>query len=465
MSKHTLYDNIWERHKILTLPSGKDLLFIGLHYVHEVTSPQAFEAVREKGAKLAYPNRTFASMDHVNPTDNLIRPFQDPLAETMAAALEKNVQEFGVRYFSPQSGYQGVMHIIGPELGLTRPGMTIVCGDSHTATHGAVGSIAFGIGTTEVQTVLETQSLALNKLNVRCVLFTGTLGKSVFAKDLALYMIQQLGVKGGVGFAYEYAGPVIESLCMEERLTLCNMSIEGGARVGYINPDQITYDWIKGRLLAPKNDDWNRSVAYWQSIVSKQNAVYDDSVTLDVTHLEPMVTWGINPQQCMGISQQLPNISDFSDPELQRSAQAAYDYMKLKPGTLIAGTPVDVVFIGSCTNGRITDFRQAAEILRGKKVKVRTLIVPGSQVTKKQAEAEGLDAVFIAAGAEWREPGCSMCLAMNPDKLIGDQLCVATSNRNFMGRQGSPTGRTVLASAAMAAAAAVTGKICDVRQL
>ncbi|MFA5878650.1 MAG: 3-isopropylmalate dehydratase large subunit [Candidatus Margulisiibacteriota bacterium] len=466
MAKNTLYNKIWEHHKIATLPTGQDQLFIGLHYMHEVTSPAAFAMLRESNSKVLLPKRNFATYDHVIPTDNQTRPFQDAEAELMAKTLEHNAKDFGINFFDLHSEKQGVVHVIGPELGITQPGMTIACGDSHTSTHGAFGSLAFGIGTTEVKDVLTTQTLALNSLKVRKIIFNGDLPKGVYAKDAILKVIQTLGVKGGLGFAYEYAGSMIDSLNMDDRMTICNMSIEGGARIGYINPDQTTFDYLKNREYAPKNESWQKALAYWESIKSDVNAEYDDTVIFDCNELEPMVTWGINPGQAIGVTENLPLLDDLSE-EDRKTAETAYKYMKFKPGQKIEGTKIDVVFIGSCTNGRMTDFRIAAEILKGKKVapNIKCLVVPGSQMIKEQAEKEGLDKIFIAAGAEWRLAGCSMCLAMNPDKLVGDQISASTSNRNFIGRQGSSTGRTLLLSPAMAAAAAIAGKIVDVRKL
>lgn len=455
-----LYEKVWNIHKVAELDDKKVQLFIGLHLIHEVTSPQAFAMIRELGLKVAFPHRTFATCDHIIPTDNLKRPFSDELAEEMMQALEKNTREFGITFFGPDSGYQGVVHIVGPELGLTQPGITIACGDSHTATHGAFGAIAFGIGTSQVRDVLATQTLAMEPLKVRKVEVNGKLGKGVYAKDVILYLIRKLGVNGGIGFAYEFAGSTIEELSMEGRMTICNMAIEGGARVGYINPDEKTYTYIKGRKFAPKEDRWDEMVSYWESIKSDSDANYDDIVTFSADDIEPMVTWGINPEQCIGISEKLPAADSPSFKE-------AYEYMKFKPNTYIKGTKIDVAFIGSCTNGRIEDLREAAEYLKGKKVAkhVRALVVPGSATVKAKAEQEGLDKIFIEAGFQWRNPGCSMCLAMNPDRLQGDELCASTSNRNFKGRQGSPTGRTVLMSPVMVAAAAVTGEICDAREV
>ncbi|MBC7196457.1 MAG: 3-isopropylmalate dehydratase large subunit [Deferribacterales bacterium] len=455
-----LFQKVWDIHKVADLPGGRTQLFIGLHLIHEVTSPQAFAMIKELGLKVAYPNRTFATCDHIIPTDNITRPFADSMAEEMMQALEKNTKENGITFFGPESGYQGVVHIVGPELGLTQPGITVACGDSHTATHGAFGAIAFGIGTSQVRDVLATQTMALNDLKVRRVEVNGKLKPGVYAKDIILYLIRHLGVNGGIGYAYEFAGSTIENLSMEGRMTVCNMAIEGGARVGYVNPDEKTFEYLKGKKYAPKGENWDKMLSYWESIKSDKDAEYDDVVVFNAEDIEPMVTWGINPEQGVGISEKLP-IDD------NPSFKEAYEYMKLKPGAPIKGTKIDVVFIGSCTNGRIEDLREAAKYLKGKKVAshVKALAVPGSTTVKAKAEAEGLDKIFIEAGFEWRNPGCSMCLAMNPDKLIGDQICASTSNRNFKGRQGSSSGRTILMSPAMAAAAAVTGEISDAREV
>lgn len=466
MSKKTLYDKVWDLHKVSTLPTGQDQLFIGLHLIHEVTTPQAFSGLDEKQKPVAYPDRTFATIDHIIPTASHHRPFQDTQAEAMASALFSNVKKHGITFFDPSTHKQGIVHVIGPELGLTQPGMTIACGDSHTSSHGAFGSLAFGIGTTEVGLVLETQTLALNRLKVRRINFNGTLKKGMYAKDIILHIIRKLGVNGGIGYAYEYGGEAIDAMSMDERLTLCNMSIEGGARIGYVNPDQTTYDYLQGREYAPKGDAFNNAVDYWNSIASDTDAEYDDVVTYHTNDIEPMVTWGVTPGQSVGISESLPDIHTFPKQE-QSTVKQAYDYMKLTPGTPIKGLHVNVVFIGSCTNSRLSDLREAASLLKGKKIAshIKCLVVPGSQSIKEKAESEGLDLIFKQAGAEWREPGCSMCLAMNPDKLNGDEICASTSNRNFMGRQGSPTGRTLLMSPAMAAAAAITGHVTDVREL
>ena len=461
VSAKTLYDKIWDSHKITTLPSGMDQLLIGLHLIHEVTTPQAFASLRERQQSVAFPNRTFATMDHIVPTDSIARPFADLQAELMAATLEKNTSEFGIPLFDFSTGKQGIVHMIGPELGLTQPGMTIACGDSHTSTHGAFGALAFGIGTTEVRNVLETQTLALSRLKVRRIEVNGTLQTGVYAKDVILKIIAKLGVKGGLGYAYEFAGDVFDSMSMEGRMTVCNMSIEGGARIGYVNPDQTTYDYIRGREYAPK--DLENALKYWDHVRSDPGAEYDDVVVIDGASIEPMVTWGINPGQALGIGSLLPQTETEADPQ---TAKEAYAFMGFEAGEALVSIPIDVAFIGSCTNGRISDLREAAAILKGKRIHrgVSAMVVPGSQQVLKQAEAEGLHHIFKDAGVEWRNAGCSMCLAMNPDRLQGNQICASSSNRNFIGRQGSPTGRTLLMSPAMVATAALHGHLYDVRQ-
>ncbi len=461
-----LFNKVWELHKVKTLPSGQDQIFIGLHLLHEVTSPQAFQMLRERGLKVLYPERTFATVDHIVPTDDQSRPFKDPLAEEMIKALEENTKEFGIKFFNLDTEYQGIVHIIGPELGLTQPGMTIVCGDSHTSTHGALGAIAFGIGTSQIRDVLATQTLSMKKPRVRRLNLNGKLGKGVYAKDIILMIIRKLGVNGGIGYAYEYAGSVIDDMDIEGRLTICNMSIEGGARAGYINPDDKTFDYLKGRMFAPKGSAFEKAKEFWKSMASDGDAKYDDVVDLDVNALEPMVTWGITPGQAVGVGEKLPKLNDL--PEDQREvAEKAYRHMGFKEGMPIAGIKIDVAFIGSCTNGRINDLREAAKVAKGRKVAkgVRALVVPGSKSVARQAIAEGLDKIFIEAGFQWRNPGCSMCLAMNPDKLIGNEISASSSNRNFIGRQGSPTGRTLLMSPAMVAAAAIAGEVTDVREM
>ncbi len=461
-----LLKKVWELHKVRTLPSGQDQLYIGLHLVHEVTSPQAFAMLAERGLKVLHPERTFATVDHIVPTDDQNRPFKDELAERMIQALEDNTAEHGIPFFGLDSGLQGIVHIIGPELGLSQPGMTIACGDSHTSTHGALGAIAFGIGTSQVRDVLATQALAFNPLKVRRIEVKGTLGSGVYSKDIILRVIAELGGKGGLGHAYEYGGPAIEALPMEARLTICNMSIEGGARVGYINPDRVTFDYLKDRRFVPKGEGFERAVQYWKQIASDPDAEYDDRFELDADTLEPMVAWGINPGQAVGVLEKLPVLSELKA-EDREVAEVAYSHTRFRPGQPIKGQKIDVAFIGSCTNGRISDLREAARLVQGHKaaVHVKALVVPGSQAVAEQAESEGLPGIFRQAGFEWRGPGCSMCLGMNPDVLQGDQICASSSNRNFIGRQGSPTGRTLLMSPAMVAVAALAGEVADVREL
>ena len=461
-----LFDKIWDLHRIKTLDSGLDQLFIGLHLIHEVTSPQAFAMIKERGLGVRYPDRTFATVDHIVPTDCRIRPFEDELAEKMIVALDKNTAEHGINFYDPESDKQGIVHIIGPELGLTQPGMTIACGDSHTSTHGAFGAIAFGVGTSQIRDILATQTMAISRPGVKKINVSGSLGRGVFAKDIILKIIRELGVKGGLGLAYEYAGPAIEALNMEERMTICNMSIEGGARAGYVNPDQVTYDYLRGREYAPAGAEFDKAVEFWEMIKSDEDAEYDQGWNLDISNLGPMVTWGINPGQCCSVDEKLPALAEL-DPETAEITRQAFSHMGFNEKDPILGKKIDVAFIGSCTNGRISDLRTAAAIVKGKKVAdgVRALVVPGSKQVEAQAEKEGLDRIFTEAGFQWRNPGCSMCLAMNSDKLQGNEISASSSNRNFIGRQGSPTGRTMLMSPAMTAAAAIAGKVMDVREL
>tara|TARA_B100000809_G_scaffold237091_1_gene256605 strand:+ start:2230 stop:3627 length:1398 start_codon:yes stop_codon:yes gene_type:complete len=462
----TLLQKVWDTHRVRQLPTGQTQLFIGLHLVHEVTSPQAFDMLRGRNWSVAFPDRTFATVDHIIPTDNQQRPFADVLAEEMMVALERNSRAFGVPLYDLSSPHQGIVHVIGPELGLTQPGMTIACGDSHTSTHGAMGAVAFGIGTSQVRDVLASQCLAIDPLKVRRINVTGRLGPKVSAKDVILTIIRRLGVKGGVGHAYEYGGDVISRMNMEERMTVCNMSIEGGARVGYVNPDQTTFEYLKGRPFTPQGEAFDRAIKWWRSIASDTDASYDDEVVLDGSELNPMVTWGINPGQSVAISERIPSLSD-ADPADRASLDEALTFMGFKGGSPIDGTPINVAFIGSCTNSRLSDLREAAEVVSGRRVasSVKALVVPGSKAVCQAAEQEGLDEVFRAAGFEWRSAGCSMCLAMNPDKLNDREVCASSSNRNFKGRQGSPTGRTLLMSPAMVAAAAVAGVVTDVRRM
>lgn len=465
MSKGTLFDKVWDLHTVGILPSGQTQLFIGLHLIHEVTSPQAFAMLRDRNLGVLFPERTVATVDHIVPTENQSRPFADTLAEEMMQSLERNCQAHQIRFYNIGSGNQGIVHVIAPEQGLTQPGMTIACGDSHTSTHGAFGAIAFGIGTSQVRDVLVSQTLALDKLKVRRVEVNGALPAGVYAKDVILHIIRTLGVKGGVGYAYEFAGTTFEQMSMEERMTICNMAIEGGARCGYINPDQVTFDYLQGRDFAPTGAAWEEAVTWWQSIASDADAQYDDVVVFDAAAISPTVTWGITPSQGIGVHESIPTPESLVVDD-RFIAEEAYAYMDLAPGMPIKGTKIDVCFIGSCTNGRISDLREAAKIAQGRQVQpgMKAFVVPGSERVKRQAESEGLDQIFKAAGFEWREAGCSMCLAMNPDKLDGRQMSASSSNRNFKGRQGSASGRTLLMSPAMVAAAAITGTVTDVRE-
>ena len=462
----TLLKKVWDQHTVRRLPTGQTQLFIGLHLVHEVTSPQAFDELRRRGWPVRFPQRTFATVDHIVPTANLVRPFADQMAEAMFAALERNCRDFGVPLYDHGTGRQGIVHVIGPELGLTQPGMTIACGDSHTSTHGAFGSVAFGIGTSQVRDVLASQCLALEPLKVRRIRVEGALPPGVYAKDVILEIIRVLGVKGGVGYAYEYAGSAVDAMSMDERMTMCNMSIEGGARVGYVNPDATTFAYVEGRPFAPQGDDFARAVSWWKGIASDRDADYDDDVELRADTLSPVVTWGLHPGQSIGVDGRVPTPSEV-DAEERPLVEEALAFMDFAPGQAIEGTRIDVAFVGSCTNSRLSDLREAARYVRGHKVAphVRAMVVPGSQSVLAAAEAEGLHDVFREAGFDWRGSGCSMCLGMNPDKLQGREISASSSNRNFKGRQGSPTGRTLLMSPAMVAAAAVAGEVVDIRKL
>jgi 3-isopropylmalate/(R)-2-methylmalate dehydratase large subunit len=464
----TLYEKIFEKHTVRKLDSGQYQVLVGLHMLHEVTSPQAFSMLRGQKLKVLIPSRNFATCDHIIPTDDQSRPYKDSLAEEMLKAIEKNTSEFGIRYFAPEDGDQGIVHVIAPEKGLTQPGMVICCGDSHTATHGAFGSIALGIGTSQVRDVLATQTIPLAKLKVRRIEVNGKLSSGVSAKDVILYIIAKLGVEGGVGYAYEYGGDTISAMSMDERMTVCNMSIEGGARCGYINPDAATYEYLKGRDFSPKGADWDKAVAYWESVRSDEDAVYDDKVVYRAQDIPPMITYGITPGQAIGVDESIPMMESFSDVD-KPVIQEALDYMGFKPGMSLLGQKVDVAFLGSCTNGRFSDFEETAAYLKasGLKVKpgVRALAVPGSQLVERQLIDAGIDKIFKDAGFEFRLAGCSMCLAMNPDKLRGKEISASSSNRNFKGRQGSPTGRTMLMSPVMVAAAAVTGVVSDARKV
>jgi 3-isopropylmalate/(R)-2-methylmalate dehydratase large subunit len=462
-----LFEKVWDAHTVRTLANGQTQLLIGTHLIHEVTSPQAFGMLRDLKLKVAMPHRTFATVDHIVPTDQFAEPYADPLAQEMMDALRKNCAEFGITFFDRATGKQGIVHIVGPEQGITQPGTTIACGDSHTSTHGAFGAIAFGTGTTQIRDVLATQTIALGKLKVRRINVNGKLRPGVYAKDVILHIIRVLGVNGGTGYAYEYGGDVFDRFTMEERMTVCNMSIEGGARAGYVNPDETTYAFLKGRPYAPKGAAWDEAVARWKSFASDPGCKYDDVVTINAADIAPTVTWGINPGQGISITETIPDPAKAKAADEKASIDEALAYMKLKPGAPIKGTKIDVAFIGSCTNGRLSDFQEVARYIKGKRVApgVKAIAVPGSQGVRLLCEQLGVDKVFRDAGFEWREAGCSMCLAMNPDKLVGDQLCASSSNRNFKGRQGSPTGRTILMSPLMVAAAAITGSVADAREV
>ncbi len=466
MSK-SLFEKVWESHAVRTLSNGQTQLLIGTHLIHEVTSPQAFGMLRDLGLRVKFPHRTFATVDHIVPTRDQVEPFQDPLAQEMILALRRNCEEFGITFFDIGSGKQGVVHVVGPEQGITQPGTTIACGDSHTATHGAFGAIAFGIGTTQIRDVLATQTISLGKLKVRRINVDGTLPPGVYAKDVILHIIKKLGAKGGIGYAYEYGGEVFDRFSMEERMTVCNMSIEGGARCGYVNPDETTFAYLQGRPYSPRGAAWDETVERWKAYASDPDCRYDDVVDIRAEEIAPSVTWGISPDHGIFVTENIPDPATIADPDQRSSVEEALAYMKLPPGQPIAGTPVDVCFIGSCTNGRLSDFREAARLLEGRKVApgITAIAVPGSEIVAHLCEQEGIADIFRDAGFEWRGAGCSMCLAMNPDKLVGDQICASSSNRNFKGRQGSPIGRTILMSPAMVAAAAVRGEVCDAREV
>jgi len=465
MSK-TLFDRIWDAHVVADEQGCPTVLYIDLHLVHEVTSPQAFAGLRARGLKVRRPERTVATMDHSTPTLPNALKLLDDQARAQLQQLETNCREFGVVLHALGSRNHGIVHVMGPELGLTQPGMTMVCGDSHTSTHGAFGALAFGIGTTEVEHVLATQCLLQRKPKTLEVRVDGALPPGVTAKDVILALIAQIGVGGGTGHVIEYRGAALRGLDMEGRMTICNMSIEAGARAGMVAPDHVTFEYLAGRPHAPKGAAWDQALKRWKTLVTDEDAKFDRSVTLDAAALEPMITWGTNPGQGVAISKPVPSPESASSTEERSQIDKALRYMALEPGKPLVGKPIDVVFVGSCTNSRIGDLRAAARVFDGRKVAsgVRALIVPGSQEVKRQAEAEGLDRVFKSAGAEWREPGCSMCIAMNGDQLEPGQYAVSTSNRNFEGRQGRG-GRTFLASPLTAAAAAVTGRITDVRTL
>ncbi|WP_435358671.1 3-isopropylmalate dehydratase large subunit [Haloarchaeobius sp. DFWS5] len=466
MSEGTLYDKVWDQHRVTTLPTGQDQLFVGLHLIHEVTSPQAFGMLRERDLEVAYPELTHATVDHIVPTADQSRPYEEDAAEEMMAELEENVREAGIQFSDPDSGDQGIVHVIGPEQGLTQPGKTIVCGDSHTSTHGAFGALAFGIGTSQIRDVLATGTIAMEKQQVRKIEVTGELGDGVEAKDVILEIIRRLGTDGGVGYVYEYAGEAIENLDMEGRMSICNMSIEGGARAGYVNPDETTYEWLEGRDEVPEGDEFEERKGYWESIRSDDDAEYDDVVTIDGSELEPVVTWGTTPGQGVGVTEPIPAPEDLPA-DKQDTARRAQEHMRVEPGETMEGYPIDVAFLGSCTNARLPDLRRAARVVEGEQVDddVRALVVPGSQRVQETAEQEGLKETFEEAGFDWRNAGCSMCLGMNEDQLEGDEACASSSNRNFVGRQGSKDGRTVLMNPRMVAAAAIHGEVTDVRDV
>lgn len=458
MEPRTLYQKVWDSHVVLDEPGAPAVLYIDLHLVHEVTSPQAFQGLRDRGIGVRRPDRTMATMDHSIPTRDQLLPIVDPIAAKQVEQMRVNCQEFGIPLADVGDEAQGIVHVIGPELGLTRPGITVVCGDSHTSTHGAFGALAFGIGTTEVEHVLATQCLLQLRSKTCEVRFSGTPPPGIVAKDLILALIARIGIGGGTGYVLEYTGEAIRSMSMEGRMTVCNMSIEGGARAGMVAPDDTTYQYLAGRPASPSGADWDAALGRWRKLPTDAGATYDRTITVDATKLEPMVTWGTNPGMGVGLNQPVPR------PNGNAAVRKALDYMELEPGKPLAGQPVDVVFVGSCTNSRISDLREAANILRGRKVspQVRMMVVPGSESIRVQAEAEGLAEVFRTAGADWREAGCSMCIAMNGDQLASGQYCVSTSNRNFEGRQGKG-GRTFLASPLTAAASAIEGSVADPR--
>ncbi len=466
-SAKTLYDKIWESHLVHQAEDGTSVLYIDRHMVHEVTSPQAFEGLRMAGRKVRQPHKTLAVADHNVPTKDRSLGIKDPESRTQVETLEANCKEFGVQYFPLSDKRNGIVHIVGPEQGFTQPAMTIVCGDSHTATHGAFGSLAFGIGTSEVEHVLATQTLIQKRAKNMRVTVDGKLPLGVTAKDIILAIIGKIGTAGGTGYVMEYAGSAIKGLSMEGRMTICNMAIEGGARAGLIAPDETTFAYIKGRPFAPKGDDFDKAVAYWKNFVTDEGAKFDVEVNIPAESIAPLVTWGTSPQDVLPITSVIPNPKHAKD-KFQADAWArSLEYMGLSAGTKLQDVQVDKIFIGSCTNGRIEDLREVAKVAKGKKVASNiklAMIVPGSGLVKEQAEREGLDKIFIEAGFEWRDPGCSMCLAMNADRLEPGERCASTSNRNFEGRQGRG-GRTHLMSPAMATAAAITGKLTDVRDL
>jgi 3-isopropylmalate/(R)-2-methylmalate dehydratase large subunit len=465
-SPKTLYQKIWDAHVVHQAEGFPTVLYIDRHLIHEVTSPQAFQGLRDKGLPLRRPDKIFGTVDHSIPTYDRKLPIQDAEAASQISTFEKNCREFGITFFGTDSDKQGIIHVIGPEQGLTLPGMTIVCGDSHTSTHGAFGALAFGIGTSEIEHVFATQCLLQQASKTMEIRVEGTLSPLVTAKDIILAIIAKIGMGGGTGYVLEYTGSAIRNLSMEGRMTLCNMSIEAGARAGMVAPDDITFEYLRGRPYAPQDKAFDQAVEQWKQLKTDEGAQYDATVVLKAEEIEPMVTYGTNPGMAVGISQTVPTLEAFTTADEKAELEDALSYMALEAGKPIAGTPIDVVFIGSCTNSRIEDLREAAKMAKGQKVapSVRALVVPGSYPVKRQAEAEGLHQIFLEAGFEWREPGCSMCIAMNGDQIEPGQACASTSNRNFKGRQGKG-GRTFLVSPLMAAAAAIQGKLVDIRQV
>ena len=462
MKPKTLFDKIWDYHLISTQEDGASLIYIDRHLVHEVTSPQAFEGLRMSGRVVNSPNRTLAVADHNVPTTDRTEGIQEEESRIQVEALDKNVEDFGVPYFNMMDKRQGIVHVIGPEQGFTQPGMTIVCGDSHTATHGAFGALAFGIGTSEVEHVLATQTLIQKPAKNMLINVEGELQSGVSPKDLVLAIIGEIGTAGGTGHVIEYSGKAIEKLSMEGRMTVCNMSIEAGARAGMIAPDKVTFDYLRDKPMSPKGKDWDSALKWWQSLPSDKDAFYDKKITIDANKIKPTVTWGTSPEDVVPIDGYIPDPSKIKDEDAKAKVQRSLDYMGLEGGQKISDVEINTVFIGSCTNSRIEDLRSAAKVIDGKKVKkgIRAMVVPGSGLVKSQAEEEGLNLLFTEAGFEWREPGCSMCLAMNEDKLQPGERCASTSNRNFEGRQGKG-GRTHLVSPEIAAASAITGKLTD----
>ena len=462
----TLFEKIWDKHLVASIDSDTNLVFIDLHLVHEVTSPQAFDSLRISNRKVKHPELTLATVDHGVPTSNRSLGIKDPLSKKQIDALENNCKEFGVTLFGVNDPRQGIVHVIGPEQGITQPGMTIVCGDSHTATHGAFGALAFGIGTSEVEHVLATQTLAMEKPKTMKVEVKGALPKGVGPKDVILGIIRKIGTGGGAGHVIEYVGDFIKDLSMENRMTICNMSIEGGARAGMIAPDEVTFEYLKNKNYAPKGADWDDAIDEWSELFTDEEAVYDKEIVIDASELEPSISWGTNPSQVIFINDSIPHPDDFTNNSDKEAAKRALEYMDLTPGQKIKDIKLDRIFIGSCTNGRIEDLRDAAAIVKGKKINdgLEAMVVPGSTLVKKQAEEEGLDKIFIDAGFDWREAGCSMCLGMNPDILQPGERCASTSNRNYEGRQGAG-GRTHLVSPKMAAAAAIEGTFVDIRTI